>query len=435
MTELNDIIHLPEKLNENAGVHSRICEDVESHGLDPDVYLAVIEAELGRSGVVNRNRRIYPQPEFVRENIRLANRLESGEFVDGELGHPSGGPTFSVPARLIEVKVEMANDVISTSFGKFGILNTSKGKDVLTLFRAGMPVGVSSRGEGVIEMVEIDEDSQYASANPDHIGETVALVKEFVLDRYDLVRVPSAGTHLTKEGSLENPSAAESVEVHKMANNNALANAAVDDAQTRDTTSDEIAETKAALESDVLLNLSDVQKNALVRIVEGITLSEDDNTDDEIAKEIAALREQLEVDRHRSQVNESEYLSLREEVQSLRRERATRDLNDALEESVSTLTSERRFGKLVEAVLTELVEEKILQSAEDCEKHAARLFSMLEAAVTPTVAPVEQAANDVEDDNVAESIVEADDSALDMDQRVYDSIKALMVKDRARVGG
>ena len=440
MTALNDITDIRQKVNESVtpsemGLHTRLCEDVESHGLDPDVYLAVIEAELGKAGVVNKNRRIYPQSEFVRENMRLSTRLNEGEFVDGELGHPNGGPTFSVPARLIEVKVEMTDSVVATSFGKFGILNTSNGKDVLTLFRAGMPVGVSSRGEGIIEMIELDEDSEYASANPDYMGETVAVVKEFLLDRYDLVRVPSAGTHLTKEGGLENPSATESVEVHKMANDNSVAEATIEEVQTRDNASDEVVAKEAALESDILLSLSDAQKNALARIVEGITLSEDSNTDDELAQEISALREQMEVDRYRSQVNEAEYQALRDEVKALREERAARTLSDALTESVFSLTNERRFGKLVKAALDELVEEKVIQSTEACEKHAARLFAMLEAAVTPTVAPVEQEANDIVEDEVAEPVEKVEESALNMDQRVYDSIKALMVKDRARVGG
>ena len=435
MTALNDITAIRQNVNESAGVHTRIFEDVESHGLDPDVYLAVIEAELGKAGIVNKNRRIYPQSEFVRENMRLSTRLREGEFVDGELGHPSGGSTFSVPARLIEVKVEMADDVIATSFGKFGILNTTNGRDVLTLFRAGMPVGVSSRGEGIVEMVELDEDSEYASANPGHLGETVAVIKEFLLDRYDLVRVPSAGTHLTKEGGLENPSATESVEVHKMANDNSVAELTGEEVQTRVEASDEVVAKEAALESDILLSLSNAQKNALARIVEGITLSEDSNTDDQLAQEISALREQIEVDRYRSQVNEAEYHALRDEVKSLREQRAERDLSDALSSAVFSLTDERRFGKLVESVLNDLVEEKVIQSPESCEKHAARLFGMLEAAVTPTVAPVEQEANDIVEDEVVGTVEGVDESVLNMDQRVYDSIKALMVKDRARVGG
>ena len=59
---------------------------------------------------------------------------------------------------------------------------------------------------------------------------------------------------------------------------------------------------------------------------------------------------------------------------------------------------------------------------------------MLEAAVTPTVAPVEQEAQDINEDETPEAVNE-ESVPHDMDQRVYDSIKALMIKDRARVGG
>ena len=44
---------------------TRIVEDVETLSLDPDIYLAAINAELGRAGIVNKNGRIYRVDEFL----------------------------------------------------------------------------------------------------------------------------------------------------------------------------------------------------------------------------------------------------------------------------------------------------------------------------------------------------------------------------------
>ena len=172
-----------------------VLESAEDKGLDPEIYLAVIKAELGRGGVVNMNNRVYDVNEFIRENNKLAERVEEG-FVEGELGHPMGGPTFDVPVQLKEVYVDVDEDQnTAMASGSFAILNTQSGRDILTLYNAGMPVGTSSRGTGTQESHTIDEDSPYYKANRKHLGKKVNEVKEFSLLTYDLVRVPSAGTH------------------------------------------------------------------------------------------------------------------------------------------------------------------------------------------------------------------------------------------------
>ena len=163
---------------------TRIVEDVETLSLDPDIYLAAINAELGRAGIVNKNGRIYRVDEFLQQNERLQARLEAGEFVDGELGHPEAGATFEVPARLVSVSTAVEGNT-ATAEGTFAILNTTAGRDLLTLYRAGLDVGVSSRGSGLVEKVVLDESSEFIEANPGYIGCSVAIVSEFELDTYD----------------------------------------------------------------------------------------------------------------------------------------------------------------------------------------------------------------------------------------------------------
>ena len=183
------------EIKESSAARVGLNEDVSAFGLDEGVYLAVIEADLGKGGVVNLNGRVYKNSEFIRENVKLGERVKA-QFVEGEAGHPMGGPSFDVPVRLVQVSVEEEDTGSSLASGKFAVLNTQVGRDILTLYKAEMPLGVSSRGYGVVHEHTIDEDSPYLEANPEKVGETVMEVTDFDLLTYDLVRVPSAGTHV-----------------------------------------------------------------------------------------------------------------------------------------------------------------------------------------------------------------------------------------------
>lgn len=425
----------PALLTEDASPAAKLCEDVELYELDPDVYIAVVEAELGKAGIVNRNERIYQPEEFIRENMRLASRL-ADEFVDGELGHPRGGPTFDVPARLLKVTTESAAPNTATALGTFGILATQTGRDVLTLYRAGMPIGVSSRGEGVLEEITIDEGGPYADLNPEYVGRAVNLVQSFSLDRYDLVRVPSAGTHLYNPGGAN--VSTESVEAFIMAKPSKADSMVESEVKTEvDQKAAGIAPAEAAqavLESDPLSGLNDAQKGVLLKIVNSITVAEDADESD-LVKEIASLREQMMVDRHRTTLNEAEFKRLNEEIATLREEREERQLQDHLAQATEDATAEKRFGAIVNEQLTALIGESVIRTVEGVEKHAHRLFAMLESANAPVVAPVEQEAQDVAEDVEAPVAETAHDLPAGLDEDTYNSLKALMVRDRARIGG
>ncbi len=378
VTKLTETQSLSERNNLSEGLgRVRILEDVEELGLDPDIYIAIVSAELGRAGVVNRNGRIYQVKEFVNQNEKLGRRV-SDEFVDGELGHPSSGPTFEVPARLISVETKVDNET-ALATGKFAILNTSMGKDVLTLFKAGMEIGTSSRGSGILDEVELTSDSRYAEANPDFIGKKVGIVSDFLLDTYDLVRVPSAGTRvLSIEEALENLSAMQ--KENDMAEDN----------------KPEAMEEGATV--DPFANLDENQKVTLLKIVNAVKL-EEAPSDNRLAKEVAALREQVSVDRERQTINEAEFQALREEVVDLREQKAARDKADAVGKAILEATEGRRFGAVVKAELDEI-------SDLDCEEvsvRAERLFTMIESTHTPVENPVSQEPADVVDD-VNESV-------------------------------
>lgn len=379
---------------------SRIVEDVETLSLDPDVYVAAIQAELGKAGVVNKNGRIYQVSEFVDQNSLLQNRLEAGEFVDGELGHPDSGSTFEVAARLVSVQTETEGNT-ALAEGVFAIMNTTAGRDLLTLFRAGMDVGVSSRGTGVLEKVVLDESSEFIDANPGHMGRTVGIVHEFELETYDLVRVPSAGTYVKRERRDECEEPIEAVKELNMSDQNV-----------------EIVEEAPAAanvvnaESDPLAALNESQKEVLLKIVEAVSFENPEEvTESHLAQEVAALREQLEVDRARNNLNEAEYRELREEVQALREEKEARNLADALAVAIEEAVDGKRFSSLVRKELNTLVESGLVKGPEGIPAHADRLFSMIEEANAPIVEPVAQEVVDAEDDVTEEVVQESHDAA------------------------
>ena len=406
---------------------SRLVEDVETLSLDPDIYIAAVQSELGRAGVVNKNRRIYQVQEFVEQNERLQERLGAGEFVDGELGHPESGSTFDVAARLVSVDTVVDNNTAMAE-GVFAILNTAAGRDLLTLYRAGMDVGASSRGTGLVEKIVLDEGSQYLEANPGFMGRTVQLVHEFDLETYDLVRVPSAGTFIKRERQDESEETLEAVKELEMSDQN----------------TEIVEETPAAAtivkaESDPLESLNESQREVLLKIVEAVSFDDTEAvTESKLAEQVSALREQMDVSRARTSLSEAETQGLKEqvstlneEVQALREEKEARVMADAVAISVEEAVDGKRFSGLVRKELNTLVESGLIDGPESVPAHAARLFSMIEEANTPLAAPVVQEVVDAADDLVTESASADLKTDAPITNDINEQLLALINKNRA----
>lgn len=132
--------------------------------------------------VVNGNRRRYGRPVLERALAHLTQHLHEspgqGRLIAlGEAEHPSdkgGRPS------LLEtvVKWQAANLSGNQMLLEGTILPTSKGRDMMTLVEHGVPVGVSLRGYGAWEPVDVD-------------GETVNEVTELVFTGFDFVLEPS----------------------------------------------------------------------------------------------------------------------------------------------------------------------------------------------------------------------------------------------------
>ncbi len=184
---------------------AKLREDVAALGLDPELYIAVIECDFGVAGIINMNRRVYPVADFRSENAALAARIKAGEngvdLVDAEEDHPDWNPTFKVPLAIVELRVdedEAHPGKAAISRGRVAFLNTTHGRDMLVLYKAGLRIGFSSRGTGWCEDHLVDESSPYWDANEAYRNSWVGEVRGWKLETYDAVRIPSAGTFAKK---------------------------------------------------------------------------------------------------------------------------------------------------------------------------------------------------------------------------------------------
>lgn len=142
--------------------------------------VAVLESESGgknlylkgtaiQGDVRNRNNRIYPKTEIERAVAEMKARISEFGPIAGECDHPDNLTTaLDRVSHLIEdVWMDGAD-----GFAKFKIVDVGLGTIVGGLVKAGMRVGVSSRGSGNV-------DSQ-------------GLVSDFEIHTIDVVANPSA---------------------------------------------------------------------------------------------------------------------------------------------------------------------------------------------------------------------------------------------------
>lgn len=132
--------------------------------------------------VVNANNRIYPRAvlESAIGRLRLNESAGGGRFVlTGEAEHPSDKGTgrrniLETVVRWDAAKIDSDNQVIIEG----QIVDTAKGRDILALIEAGVPVGISQRAYG-------------RSKTAKRGGKSVEEITELTITGYDLVAEPS----------------------------------------------------------------------------------------------------------------------------------------------------------------------------------------------------------------------------------------------------
>jgi hypothetical protein len=173
------------------------AEALEAAGYDPAIYHAVVPSEGMRGGRLNKNGRIYGSVDEVgRHHMDLVRRAREG-YVGGWQGHSLRAEESDCPVDAIRM---LDGDVVAEEDGSVlarclvGILKTTRGNDVNTMWRAGKPTGLSLFGICTATEHTIAKDSPYAVMNPTAVGQKIELRRLKALEKYDVVFDPSFAT-------------------------------------------------------------------------------------------------------------------------------------------------------------------------------------------------------------------------------------------------
>ena len=148
----------------------------------------VVRGVLQRAESKNQNGRIYPREVLMRESKKYLKEFISQHRALGELDHPESSVVNLQNASHNITEMHWEGDNL---LGEVEVLGTPSGNILKELFKAGIKLGISSRGMGSVETVsEGGEQSQ--EVQPD-----------FELIAFDFVSNPSthgAFMHPMKEG-------------------------------------------------------------------------------------------------------------------------------------------------------------------------------------------------------------------------------------------
>jgi len=139
-----------------------------------DGVLMTLEGVFQRADTENANKRIYPSSlwQKILSDEEINERISNRTML-GELDHPTSGATSLTRAsHVVTGHKLLPNGEVR---GVLEILDTPAGKIAETMIRAGVWLGVSSRGDGSVEKK----------------GESSEVQDDFRLETYDLVLKPS----------------------------------------------------------------------------------------------------------------------------------------------------------------------------------------------------------------------------------------------------
>ena len=136
----------------------------------------VVKGVLQRAEAKNQNGRIYPRETLVREAKKYMKEFVNEKRAMGELDHPESSVVNlqNVSHNITEMHFEGDN-----LLGTVEVVGTPSGNILKELFKAGIKLGISSRGMGSVETVNEDGD-QVVKVQPD-----------FELIAFDFVSNPS----------------------------------------------------------------------------------------------------------------------------------------------------------------------------------------------------------------------------------------------------
>jgi hypothetical protein len=150
----------------------------------------VVQGVLQRAGAKNQNGRVYPKQILERECKRYQSEYIDQHRALGELDHPESSVVNLNNVSHNVLKIWWEGDDLK---GVVQILDTPSGKILKELFRAGITLGISSRGLGSVKelresgVVEVQDDFELicwdfvsnpsthgAFMRPKHMNESVS---------------------------------------------------------------------------------------------------------------------------------------------------------------------------------------------------------------------------------------------------------------------
>ena len=137
----------------------------------------VVRGVLQRAESKNQNGRVYPREVLMREAKKYAKEFIGQNRAMGELDHPESSVVnlTNVSHNIKEMHWEGDN-----LLGTVEVLGTPSGNILTELFKAGIKLGISSRGMGSVETVSEAGDEPSQEVQPD-----------FELIAFDFVSNPS----------------------------------------------------------------------------------------------------------------------------------------------------------------------------------------------------------------------------------------------------
>ena len=150
----------------------------------------IVAGVLQRADAKNQNGRIYPAETLMREAKKYAQVQIKERRALGELDHPDSSVVNLNNASHNILEMHWAGDDL---VGTVEVLGTPAGNILKELFKAGIKLGISSRGLGSVE--EITEADGYSDTTPSGGDEeeapTVAVQPDFELIAFDFLSNPS----------------------------------------------------------------------------------------------------------------------------------------------------------------------------------------------------------------------------------------------------
>ena len=122
----------------------------------------------------NGNQRVYSKPLLVREVDKLQKQVGDRRLL-GELDHPSDEVVHLGNVSHVITKLYMEGNHI---MGEGEVLGTPSGKVLTELLRAGVKLGISSRGTGSVDL--------------DESGSTYIVGENYNMITFDMVSEPSS---------------------------------------------------------------------------------------------------------------------------------------------------------------------------------------------------------------------------------------------------